>query len=79
MDLPNLGAPADVRSRVEQVLNHRGLALEHIVHQLVQSHGMQVSRGAHAAHFQVKFLHTAFWGITFFVWVGYSGLEILRD
>ena len=69
----------DVRSCIEQVLNHRRLALEHIVHQLVQGHSMQVSRVAHAAHLPVKFLQISFRGIAFFVRVWYSGLVILRD
>ena len=69
----------DVRSRVEQVLNHRGLALEHIVHQLVQGHSVQIGRVAHAEHFPVKFLQISFGGIAFFVWVWYSGLGICRD
>ena len=69
----------DVSSRVEQVFNHRGFALEHIVHQLVQGHSMQVSRVVHAAHLPVKFLQISFRGIAFFVWVWYSGLVILRD
>ena len=69
----------NVRSCVEQVFNHRGLALEHIIHQLVQGHSMQIGRVAHAAHFLVKFLQISFRGIAFFVRVWYSGLVILRD
>ena len=69
----------DVRSRVEQVLNHRRLTLKHIVHQLVQGHSMQIGRVAHAEHFPVKFLQISFGGIAFFVWIWYSGLGILRD
>ena len=69
----------DVRSCIEQVLNHRRLALEHIVHQLVQGHSMQVGRVTHAAHLPVKFLQISFRGIAFFVRVWYSGLGILRD
>ena len=69
----------DVCSCIEQVLNHRRLALEHIVHQLVQGHSMEVVRVAHAAHFPVKFLQISFRGIAFFVRVWYSGLGILRD
>lgn len=46
----------DVCSRVEQALNHRRLALEHIIHQLVQGHSIEVCRVTHAAHFPVKFL-----------------------
>ena len=69
----------DVRSCIEQVFNHRGFALEHIVHQLVQGHSMQVSRVAHAAHLPVKFLQISFRGIAFFVRVWYSSLVILRD
>ena len=69
----------DVRSRVEQAVNHRRLTLKHIVHQLVQGHSVQVSRVAHAAHFPVKFLQISFRGIAFFVRVWYSGLGILRD
>ena len=69
----------DVRSCIEQVFNHRGFALEHIVHQLVQGHSMEVSRVAHAAHLPVKFLQISFRGIAFFLRVWYSGLGILRD
>ena len=69
----------NVRSYVEQVLNHRRLALEYIVHQLVQGHSMEVVRVAHAAHFPVKFLQISFRGIAFFVRVWYNGLGILRD
>ena len=69
----------DVRSCIEQVFNYRGFALEHIVHQLVQGHSMQVSRVTHTAHFLVKFLQISFRGIAFFVRVWYSGLGILRD
>ena len=69
----------DVRSCIEQIFNHRRLALEHIVHQLVQGHSMQVSWVAHAAHLSVKFLQISSWGIAFFVRVWYSGLGILRD
>ena len=69
----------DVSSRVEQVLNHRSLALEHIIHQLVQGHSIEVCRVTHAAHLPVKFLQISFGGIAFFVWVWYSGLGILRD
>ena len=72
-------AGKDVRSCIEQVFNHRRLALEHIVHQLVQGHSMQIGRVAHAAHFSVKFLQISFRGIAFFVRVWYSGLGILRD
>ena len=69
----------DVRSCIEQVLNHRRLAIEHIVHQLVQGYSMEVGRVTHSAHFPVKFLQISFGGIAFFLWVWYSGLEILRD
>ena len=69
----------DVRSCIEQILNHRRLALKHIVHQLVQGHSMQVSRVAHTAHLPVKFLQISFGGIAFFVWVWYSELGICRD
>ena len=69
----------DVRSRVEQVFNHRRLAIKHIVHQLVQGHSMEVSWVADAAHFLVKFLQIFFRGIAFFVRVWYSELGILRD
>ena len=69
----------DVRSCIEQVINHRRLALEHIVHQLVQGHSMQIGRVAHAAHFPVKFLQISFRGIAFFVRVWYSELGICRD
>ena len=69
----------DVRSCIKQVLNHRRLALEHIVHQLIQGHSMQVSRVAHAAYFPVKFLQISFRGIAFFVRVWYSELGICRD
>ena len=69
----------DVSSRVEQVFNHRGFALEHIVHQLVQGYSMEVGRVTHAAHLPVKFLQISFRGIAFFVWVWYSELGILRD
>ena len=69
----------DVSSRVEQVFNHRGFALEHIVHQLVQGYSMEVGRVTHVAHLPVKFLQISFRGIAFFVWVWYSELGILRD
>lgn len=69
----------DVRSCIEQVLNHRGLALEHIVHQLVQGYSMEVGRVTHPAHLPVKFLQISFRGIAFFVRVWYSGLGIFRD
>ena len=69
----------DVRSCIEQVFNHRRLAIKHIVHQLVQGHSMEVSWVAHAAHFLVKFLQIFFRGIAFFVRIWYSELGILRD
>ena len=34
----------DVRPCVEQIFNDHGLALEYMVHQLVQGHSMEVSR-----------------------------------
>ena len=69
----------DVRSCIEQVLNHRRLSLEYIVHQLVQGHSMEVGRVTHTAHLPVKFLQISFRGIAFFVRVWYSGLGICRD
>ena len=65
----------DVRSCIEQVLNHRGLTLEHIVHQLVQGYSMEVSRVAHAAHLPVKFLQISFRGIAFLSGSGIVNLE----
>ena len=69
----------DVRSCIEQVLNHSGLGLEHVVHQLVQGHSMEVGWVTHPTHLPVKCLQILFGGIAFSVRVWYSSLGILRD
>ena len=73
----------DICSSIEQVFNHCGLYLKHIVHKFVQGYSVQVSWVAHAlyptVHFLQTFLRIYNFIVDFFLGSGYTDVRVFRD